>query len=53
MKKNSCSHKLRCEGYLKLIYRCLSYDMYTKLTSMRVPYEKITCIYGKTHVIVL
>ena len=52
MKENSCSHNLRYEGYLKLIYRCLSHDMYTKLTRMRIQYEEITCVYGKAHVTV-
>ena len=53
MKKNRCSHKLRYEGYLELICRCLLYDMYTELTCKRILYGKITCVYAKTHVMVV
>ena len=52
-KGNRCSNKLRYEGYLKLIYRCLSNDMYVKLTRKRILYGEITYIYGKAHVIVV
>jgi len=38
------------ERYLELIYKCLSDDMYTKLTRVRIPYEEITCVCEKTHV---
>jgi hypothetical protein len=31
----------------------LSDDMYTKLTSMITPYEEITCVYRKAHMIVM
>ena len=41
------------EGYLKLICRCLSNDMYTKLTRKRILYGDITYVYGKTYVIVM
>ena len=51
--KNNYSHKLMYEGYLKLICRILSDDMYTKLTRLRIVYKEITCIYEKTHVIVM
>jgi hypothetical protein len=50
MKENSCSHKLRYEGYLKLICRCLSDDMYIKLTHVRISYRVISCVYGKSHI---
>ena len=51
MKKSNYSHKLRYERYLKLIYRCLLDDMYTKLTRVRISYEEITCVYEKVHVL--
>jgi hypothetical protein len=41
------------EGYLKLICRYLSNDMYTKLTRKRILYGDITYVYGKTYVIVM
>jgi hypothetical protein len=41
------------DGYLELIYRCLSDDMLTELTRVRISYEEITYIYGKIHVIVV
>jgi hypothetical protein len=47
IKGSSCFHKLRYEGYLELICRFLSNDMYTKLTRMRISYEKIIYVYGK------
>jgi len=50
MKKNSYSYKLRYEGYLELICRCLSDDMYTKLTHMKISYRVISCVYGKSHI---
>jgi len=50
IKGRSCYHELRYEGYLKLIYRCLLYDMYIELNRMRIPYGKITYVYGKTHI---
>ena len=53
MKDSSCSYKLRYEGYLELICRCLLDNMYTELTYMRISYEKIICIYGKTRVTVV
>jgi hypothetical protein len=37
MKGSNCSHKIRYKGYFELIYRCLSDDMYTKLTSVLRP----------------
>jgi hypothetical protein len=49
---NNCSHKLRYEGYLELICRCLSDNMFTELSRMRTPYGEITCVYGKTHMTV-
>jgi hypothetical protein len=53
IEKNSFSHKLRYERYLELICWCLSDDMYIKLIHMRIPYEKITCLYEKTYVMVV
>jgi hypothetical protein len=50
MKENSYSHKLKYEGYLEIIYRYLSNDIYIKLTCMRISYRKITYIYEKIHV---
>jgi hypothetical protein len=35
MKRNNYSHKLRCEGYVELICRCFSNDVYTKLTCIK------------------
>ena len=52
MKGSNYSHKLRYKGYLELICKCLSQNMYTELTCMRIPYGKITYIYGKTHLTV-
>ena len=46
MKENSYSHKLRYDGYLKLIYRCLSDDIYIEL----ILYRKIICVNKKIHV---
>jgi hypothetical protein len=40
---------LRYDGYLELICKCLSDDMFTELTCIRIPYEKITRVYGKAH----
>ena len=34
--KNNYFYKLRCEKYLKLIYICLLYDIYTELTHMKI-----------------
>ena len=53
MKGNNCSHKLRYERYLKLIYRCLSNNMYTNLTYIRILYGENIHVYGKTHMIVI
>ena len=53
MKKNNYSYKLRYEGHLKLICRCLSDDMYTKLNRMRTPYGDIIYVYGKAHMTVV
>jgi hypothetical protein len=53
MKGNNCSYKLRCEGYLELICRCLSNDMHTEQIHMRILYGEITCFYGKAHVTVV
>ena len=53
MKGSSCSHKLRYEGYLEIICRCMSDDMYSELTYMRILYGEITCIYGKAHMTVV
>ena len=44
MKENSCSYKIKYEGYLELICKCLLDDTYTKLTSMKISYEKIICV---------
>jgi tRNA pseudouridine-54 N-methylase len=53
MKRSSCSHKLGNEGYLELICRCLSDDIFTELTRMKISYEEIICVYGKTHVMIV
>ena len=53
MKGSNCSHKLRYERYLKLIYKCLLDYMYTKLTHMRILYGEITSIYRKPHMIIM
>ena len=53
IKGKGCSYKLRYEGYLKLICRCLSNNMYTELTRNRIIYGAITYIYEKTHMIVM
>ena len=53
MKENNCSHKLRYKGYLKLICKCLSDNIYNELTCIRIPYRKITCVCGKTHMMVV
>ena len=37
MKGSNCSHKIRYKRYFELIYRCLSDDMYTELTSVLRP----------------
>jgi hypothetical protein len=41
------------KGYLKLIYRSLSDDVYIELTYVRTPYREITYVYGKTHVTIM
>jgi len=48
--KNNCFHKLRYKRYLELIYRCLSHDMCTELTHMRILYGEIICVYIKAHI---
>ena len=53
MKRSNCSHKLGYEGCLELICRCLSDDMYTKPTRMRISYGDITCFYGKAHMTIV
>ena len=53
MKRNSCSHKLGNEGYLELIYRCLSDDIFTELTRIRISQGKIICVYKKAHVMIV
>ena len=53
MRKSNCSYKLRYKGYLELICKCLSQDMYTKLTCMKITYGDITYVYEKTHVTVV
>jgi len=53
MKEISCSYKLRYEGYLELICKCLSEDMYTKLTCIRILYGEIICIYGEAYMTVV
>jgi hypothetical protein len=53
MKGSNRSHKLSFKGYLELICRCLSKDMHTELTYMRISYGEITYVYGKAHMIVL
>jgi hypothetical protein len=53
MKGSNCSHKLRYKEYLKLICSCLSQDMYTEMTCMRISYGEITYVYGKAHMTVM
>jgi len=53
MKRNNYSYKMWYERYLELICKCLSHDMYTELTRIRILYEEITCVYKKAHVIVM
>ena len=53
MKGRSCSHKMKYEGYLKLICICLSDDMYTELAYKKIPYGGIVYVYGKTIMIVV
>ena len=52
MKENSCCYKIKYEGYLELICKCLLDDIYTELTCMKISYEKIICVYRKTRVMV-
>jgi len=53
MKRSSCSLKLRYERYQWQIYKYLSYDMYTELTHMSIPYGEITYVYIKAYVMVM
>ena len=53
MKENSCSYKLRCERYLKRTCMCFLDNMHVELTCMRIPYNGITCVYKKTHMMVV
>ena len=53
MKRNSYSYKPRYERYLKLIYTCLSDDMCTELTRMKISDVEITCAHGKAHMMVV
>ena len=53
MKRNSCSYKPRYEGYLKLIYTCLSDDMCTELAHMKISDVEITCTNEKAHMMVV
>jgi hypothetical protein len=53
MKGSNLSYKLRYKGYLELICRCLSKDMHTKLTCIRISYGEITYVYGKAHMTVV
>ena len=52
-KKKSYSHKLRYEGYIEIICRCLCDDMYTELTRIRISYGEITCVNGKAYILVV
>ena len=45
--KSSLSHKWRYEGYMILVCRYFSDDIYTELTYKRIPCEEITYIYRK------
>lgn len=36
--KGNSSNKMRWKGHLKLIRRCLSYDMYTEIIRMGILY---------------
>jgi hypothetical protein len=53
MKGSSFSRMSGYKEYLELICGCLSYDIYTKMTRVRIPYRDITYIYGKAHVMVV
>jgi hypothetical protein len=53
VKWNNYSYKLKYDKYLELVYRCLSNYMYIKTIRMRISYGEITCVYGKSHVIVV
>jgi hypothetical protein len=46
-------NKLRYEGYLKLICRCLLNEEYIELIRMRFPYEEITHVYGKIYMFIV
>jgi hypothetical protein len=52
MKENNCSNKLKYKECLKLIYECLSDDMYIDLTSTKIPYNEMICVYEKANVTV-
>ena len=53
MKGSNCSCKSMYKGYLELICICLSYNIYTKMTHVRIPYGDITYAYGKAHVTIV
>ena len=44
---------MKCERYLELICRCLSDDMYTKLTRNIITYGEIIYVYGKVYMVVV
>jgi hypothetical protein len=44
MKESGCSHKLRYEGYLELMCRCLSNNIYIELSHIRISYGEIICL---------
>jgi hypothetical protein len=46
-------NKLRNEGYLKLICRCLLNEESIELIRMRFPYEEITYVYGKIYMFIV
>ena len=53
MKGSNCSYKLRYERCIELICRCLSDDMYTELTHMKISYGEIIYVYEKAYVMVV
>ena len=40
-------YKLGYKKYIELIYKSLLKDIYTELTSMRIPYREIIYVYVK------
>ena len=53
IKKKSYSQKLRYEGNIEIICRCLCDDMYIELTRIRISYGEITCVNGKAYILIV